>query len=486
MSMSRKDNRLQTARNLREITGTKTVKGFVGKQDKIDIYQFTLRRSSNVALSLSQLKANADLSLLNRSGAVLANSKQLKKLPESIATTLEAGSYYLRVNRRDGNTRYKLTLAATSEPGASLDVALDAGILGNNQVYQGAIGGPDEVDYYKLTLNQNSDIYAELGGLSIGTDINLIRDFNGNGFVDGNERIATGYANAFDNNPISKTLPSGTYFIEVRAISSTSSSYNLTLSATPQPSSIASDPGSFINTAYDLGAISGNLLVKELAGALDSTDYYKFTLKQNSNFNATLSRLSSSLDIDLIFDANKNGFLDGNERIAFGYGSTFGNQPISEVLPAGTYFIEVQSSSSYANTIYDLALSATAIPTSIAIDPGKTLSTAYNLGSLTSGQRIVNEVVGDLDKLDYYKFTLNQAGNVSAMLSGVSREVSVELIRDTNGNGLIEAEERLDTGYGSTTFNQSIAQTVQPGTYFIEVRESTYSGNTAYTLTLSS
>lgn len=482
MSISRKDNTLRGAKNLRELSSTKTIAGFVGKQDKLDVYKFRLGRSSNISLSLTNLKANADIALLNSGGGVIASSNQLKKLPESIVTALEAGTYYIRVNCRESNTRYKLGLSATPEPGATLDSAFDTGMLTGNITHQNTIGGLDEADYYKLNLNQISDFYASLNGLSVSTDLNLILDANNNGFVDGNERIATGYSFYSDNSDISEILPPGVYFIEVRTLSSSSSGYSLTLSATAQPGNIPIDPGDSLNTAHSLGKLSGKSTAKDLVGAIDQTDYYQFTLKQISDFSATLSRVSESVSMSLIFDANSNGFLDGEETIASGYGSTFSNDSISETLPPGTYFIKVESSS-YNNTLYDLNLSTVAKPSNLLTDPGNSLGAAYNLGTLSSN-RIVQDFVGDLDKADYYKFTLDKGANFNATLSGLSDSVDITLIRDANSNGLIDGNERIRYGNGSPSYNNPISTSLQAGSYFIEV-EPGYSTNTAYTLTLA-
>lgn len=483
MLISRKDDTVKGAKNLRELSSTKSIAGFVGKQDKIDVYKFTLRRSSNISLSLTQLKANADLALFNKSGALIASSTQLKKLSESISTALEAGTYYIRINRREGDTRYKLGLATATEPGAALDSAFDVGTLNGSATYQGSIGASDQVDYYKVNLGQISDLYASLNGLSVSTDLNLIYDANNNGFVDGEERIDTGYSFYSENTAISETLPSGVYFIEVRTLSSSRSGYSLTLSATAQPGNIPTDPGNSLTTAYNLNEVSGKFTAKDLVGAIDQTDYYQFTLKQISEFNATLSRLSESVSIKLIVDANGNGFLDGTETIASGYGSTSSNDPLSETLPPGTYFVKVESSS-YNNTGYDLNLSTIARPSNLLYDPGSSLGTAYSLGTL-SGSVNVQDLVGYLDKTDYYKFTLSKDSSFNATLSGLSETVSIDLIRDANSNGLIDGGERIRYGSGSTSYNYPISTTLQAGTYFIEV-EPGYTSQTAYTLTIAS
>lgn len=101
--------------------------------------------------------------------------------------------------------------------------------------------------------------------------------------------------------------------------------------------------------------VSGQVLAKDLVGSLDKTDYYQFTIGKSGTLNATLSGLSGSATIRLIMDANRNRLIDGGEQLAYGYGSTYGNNPISRVLSAGTYFIEV-SSNDRSNTAYTLTL----------------------------------------------------------------------------------------------------------------------------------
>jgi hypothetical protein len=494
MSISKSDNTLKGARDLQSISGKRTLKGFVGKADRLDFYKFTLLRSSNFTASLSKLKADANLALLDQSGAVLSSSMRKGKVAESVSATLEAGAYYLRVNRRKGDTRYRLTVnandfsanpvAPTTEPGDTLASALNTGFLTANQTHKGTIGNSNQVDLYKFSLNQISEFSASLGGVTVGTDLNLIWDKNNNGFIDGDERLATGYASSFSNTPVSMTLAQGTYFVEVRTLSDRISAYELYFAVTAKPSNVPSDPGGTLKTAHNIGLVSGSYTAKELVGAIDSTDYYKFTLNKVSEFKATLSGLSKSVNIALIYDANNDGFVESNERLAYGNGSTFGNIPISETLPQGTYFIEVKSSSQFDNTLYNLTLTTTPKPSNIAIDPGSTLAKAYNLGTLTSSL-VAHDLVGGIDKQDFYKFTTLKSGTLKATLSGVSDGVYVRLIQDLNGNGFVDGDERLAYGSASTSWNSPILKPIAPGTYFIEVLSYTNFDNTAYTLALS-
>ncbi|HAX85516.1 MAG TPA: VCBS repeat-containing protein, partial [Cyanobacteria bacterium UBA11370] len=73
----------------------------------------------------------------------------------------------------------------------------------------------------------------------------------------------------------------------------------------------------------------------------------------------------------------------------------------------------------YTNTNYSLQLSATAAPGSVPSNPGNTLPTAYNIGTLTSPQTFT-EFVGNADTVDYYKFSLTETSNVTLLTNGVT------------------------------------------------------------------
>ena len=107
------DNRPRGARKIGALNGAKAFRGSVGLNDKIDYYSFNLTGRSSFNLSLSRLQNNVDVFLL-KAGKVIARSAKGGKKTEAINTTLEAGTYYVRVNQKRGNSRYRLALSATS------------------------------------------------------------------------------------------------------------------------------------------------------------------------------------------------------------------------------------------------------------------------------------------------------------------------------------------------------------------------------------
>jgi Cadherin-like len=96
------------------ISASGSASGKVRKQDKFDFYSFTTTGKSSFNGTLNSLKGDANLALLSTSGSVILQSKNPKKKPESIATTLEAGTYIMRVSlgKNTKKTPYKLTIAS--------------------------------------------------------------------------------------------------------------------------------------------------------------------------------------------------------------------------------------------------------------------------------------------------------------------------------------------------------------------------------------
>ncbi|MCU0566092.1 MAG: PPC domain-containing protein [Oculatellaceae cyanobacterium Prado106] len=106
------DNRPGGALNVGALNGTRKFRGAVGVNDKIDFYSFTLTGRSSFNLALNKLKNNVDV-FLQQGNRIVARSTKGGRKSEAIATTLEAGTYFVRVNQKSGNSKYRLTLNAS-------------------------------------------------------------------------------------------------------------------------------------------------------------------------------------------------------------------------------------------------------------------------------------------------------------------------------------------------------------------------------------
>ncbi|HEY9645833.1 MAG TPA: CAP domain-containing protein [Chroococcidiopsis sp.] len=117
---------LRKARELTLGRRTTVVNEFLGGSDRVDFYKLNTKNRSSFRVDLQRFKTNIDVELiqdLNKNGKVergevLATSRNLGKLPESINIVgLERGTFYLRVyNRSRIQTPYRLSAAAGALP----------------------------------------------------------------------------------------------------------------------------------------------------------------------------------------------------------------------------------------------------------------------------------------------------------------------------------------------------------------------------------
>ena len=114
MTHNRSNQAKGTTLNLGSLSGTGSRKNSVGQKNKSDLFQFSLTNRSSFSTSLTNLKANADLKLLNGSKAELATSAKRGNQPEQISLMLEPGTYYIKVNVvKKGETPFALSYSAT-------------------------------------------------------------------------------------------------------------------------------------------------------------------------------------------------------------------------------------------------------------------------------------------------------------------------------------------------------------------------------------
>lgn len=502
MSISNKDNTLKGARNLGSLGNRKRINGIVGRKDRIDFAKFTLSEVSDFGLTLGRIagRASARVTLRNNRGAILQSFRSGDGA-RTFTGQLAEGTYYIGIQRLRGEVRYKLTASATvatinnpggtpddNEPGEILSTARDVGILAGTYTNQEFVGTTDAVDFYKFTLNDVANLQARVNGTTSGTQIELIRDGNGNGLVDVDEVLASSNSSGSALlSSITEDLPPGTYFVKVAPSSSSASTqYQINLVATPFGGTISPEPGNTLPVARDLGVFSGTFSAKEYVGKIDSSDIYKFTLNDIANLQINVNGTSANTQIKLIRDINNNGLLDNDETLASdtNFSSTFLSS-ITQDVPSGTYFVAVEPRNISASTLYELNLVATPFGGTISPDPGNTLFAARDLG-VFSGTFSAKEHVGILDPDDFYKFTLSSAANLQVKVNGSSANTRISLIQDINGNGLIDNNETLasDTNFSSTFLSQ-ITRDLQANTYFIRVSPRNSDAPTNYSISLT-
>jgi beta propeller repeat protein len=118
-------SRIGSARLIKLGVKPRVFKEEVGGTDRFDIYRLELKRSSNIRATLSGLRANADLALLNRQGKMIQQSRRAGRRKEQVGVDVESGVYFVRVRSRGGKTRYNLRLALNTAPTLATNAALE-------------------------------------------------------------------------------------------------------------------------------------------------------------------------------------------------------------------------------------------------------------------------------------------------------------------------------------------------------------------------
>ena len=147
-----------TTLNLGSLQGAGSRKNSVGQKNKSDLFQFSLANRSSFSASLTNLKANADLKLLNGSKAELATSTKRGKQPEQVALTLEPGTYYIKVNVvKKGATPFALRYSATPSSSSPTPVPSSSAPSVGKPSSVNPLSGRTEADYASLAVQAYTD-----------------------------------------------------------------------------------------------------------------------------------------------------------------------------------------------------------------------------------------------------------------------------------------------------------------------------------------
>ena len=248
----------QTARNLGDLTSLASASEHSGtvNRDSNDAYyrRFTLTAARTMRFELRNLSADADLYLESSIGTVLAQSTQSSASDDTIVHTLEAGTYYVRVDAyAAGTIDYQLRLSQEGSPpvvsppteGETRQTAHDLGDLTSlasavRSRARSTVTGNDD-DYRRFTLTAARTMRFELSNLTADADLYLE---SSTGTV-----LAWSVRGGTASDTIVHTLEAGTYYVRVDAYAAGTIGYQLRLSQESSPPA----EGETRQTAHDLG-----------------------------------------------------------------------------------------------------------------------------------------------------------------------------------------------------------------------------------------
>ncbi|NGZ28194.1 MAG: hypothetical protein G8345_15040, partial [Magnetococcales bacterium] len=444
------NNTTLLAQNLGNLSGSQTLYGWVGTSDSVDFFRFTLGGQSNVNLLLNGMTSDADLYLHNAAGTVLFSSTMGGSSPESLTQTLNAGTYYVRVQQYNGNTNYGITFSAIgagalTDANNSVTTAQNMGALNGILTANGFVGGDDLQDFFRFYVVDQSNVSVRMTGMSANADLTLL---DGDG-----EEIGWSFWGGASDEEISQVLEQGTYFIQVDQ-SFGSTNYSLTVSGVSTANNTTAPT--------ELGVINGSQTLYGWVDASNTVDFYRFSLSATTNLGLLLSGMVQDADLRL-FNAS------GSSQIA---SSTLGGaapENLNQLLGAGTYLIAVDQY--YGATSYSLQISG-ASQTEVA---NNVLTQAQDVGVLAFVPQVVNGWVGTGDTVDIYRFSVTGTSFVNLGLTGLISDADLFLMNSAGGT--------LVSSVAGGPSAEFIGQQIGTGTYFVRVNRVV--GDTAYNLTMS-
>jgi hypothetical protein len=300
-----------TAFNLGDLSGAINCNttDSISASNSNDFYRFSLAKSSSFNIALSNLRADADVELLDASGSLVSRSTNGGAASELISRSLNSGTYFVRVyGYNNADTSYTLNLSGSglnSDPGSLISNALDFGSFttSGSRAWNESVSSSDQVDMYRIDLLQSSQLNLGLRGMTADADLYLLNS-------QGNQLASSRQAGAMDE-AISQVLSAGTYYIQVNSFSLTSTNYSIS-AATTAPPNIAPQSLQFILN-------STNLKSTDMLGIYGGFVYDQDGGTDISRVDFQLRRANGTLVADLSDVTSFTPYALNNRWAAFNY-----------------------------------------------------------------------------------------------------------------------------------------------------------------------
>ena len=396
------------------------------------------------------------------------------------------GTYYIRIARYGGSGTFKLKYTFTAcslsnDPEPNQDYQ-QTSLLQSGRTVQGRLGYrnsenvTDNVDWYRIEVPQEGHVDITV----IGTESLTFGSCNVNGYWDNALRYYGGFAGYTNDTATYNAIDvgRGTYYVKIERYNG-SGGYTLNYKFTP--CSLSNDPepnGEYQqNSLLQNGTHQGRLGYRNSENVTDNEDWYRIEVPEEGHVDI----VATATETLKFGNCNVFGYWDDAIR---NYGNFVGYNNDTTIYSSisvgpGTYYIKI---SRYGGTGgYRLNYTFTPCPLANDAEPNQDYQSAAWLPSGRTMQGRLgycnSENVTDND--DWYRFTVNKAGNVEFTATGTETlkfgTCTVYGVRD---DGSLYSKGNF-SGYNNSTATFS-GTNYDVGTYYVRI--SRYNGSGGYRL----
>jgi hypothetical protein len=369
------NNTLATANNVGTASAgasSALIYGHIGNRigrvvDSQDWYKIEVRGQTDATFTLSSMTRDLDLYLFNSQGREVTRSNNSGTRVDAIRRTLDPGTYFVQVRQFSSNVsiytlRMNLNVQAAPEqpvtptgadvePNNERTQASNIGLFTagtNTRTIAGNVGSTvagsvDSQDWYRFEVAGRTAAQLRLTGLTQDLDLYL---YNSSG-----AEINSSSNGGSDDDTITTTLEPGSYFVQIRQYSGSSSAYSLRMNMEVQ----APTPPNPRLQATHLGDLPrfGQTWRSQPSGQISNSTreiYYSFNNNSSRRVQLDLRSISADLDIEL---QNADGVV-----VARSTNSGTARDLIATSITPGRWFIRVYQGTASANSRFDLRVAS--------------------------------------------------------------------------------------------------------------------------------
>lgn len=469
--------------------------GLIHIANDVDMYRITHTGGSlDIELLGAEYGRMLDpvLTLRNSGGAVVSSSSVdngSEPAGERIQfNQLNSGTYYIevrgtgaygdigqyRLNVRAGlpTTAFNDTLSTATVLGAfgSTDPGYVAVGFGGTANINDSLASNDNYDFFRFRTPANTrQIYVRLGGLTTSAGLGLYEDGNGNGVVESGEIIfGTNPGTSVQSTTYNSAVGGRMYAVRVnKASAAAAGNYQLRITTDAAPSSL---PVSVAAATFDPQPLRGGRIIYESVDAAfgDTTDYFRVTAEAAGLFSIYSydQDFTGDLRMDVGADTNGNGVFDAGEILA------------SSASPgSATEFIQNVPVTQGQQLLLRMTQQVAGVSNNYTLQAVADYATGGNLTGVLPGARDLTDrraasiheyFDASVDRFDTFRINPS-TGTMTAKFVPLELGAShkLEIIRDANSNGVVDAGEIVASGFA----NQTVTHNVTAGaTYYLRMQ----------------